>query len=137
MRNGSLRYKLVLAKKVIFLEFDFETSDLELEGSKSSIWKHPYSCNKGVFLSLLSCNFDDWLSPNFHRCVILCILCWDTASEKTGLWQLPILSSVFKKMLIIVKCKFIKLSPSCFSFIGFNATKISLEGTPFCFDIKF
>ena len=47
------------------------------------------------FLSLLSRNFDDQLSSNFHRFVILCI-CWDTPSEKTGLWQLPIVSSVFK-----------------------------------------
>ena len=47
------------------------------------------------FLSLLSHNFDDRLSSNFHKFVILCI-CWDTPSEKTGLWQLPIVSSVFK-----------------------------------------
>ena len=35
-------------------------------------------------------------SSNFHRFVILCI-CWDTHSEKTGLWQLPNLSSVFNR----------------------------------------
>ena len=29
---------------VIFHEFDFKTSDLELEVSKSSIWKHTYIC---------------------------------------------------------------------------------------------
>ena len=46
------------------------------------------------FLSLFSCNFDDQLCQHFHRFVILC-LSWDTASEKTGLWQLPIVSSVF------------------------------------------
>ena len=45
------------------------------------------------FLSLLSRNFDDQLSSYFHRCVNLCI-CWDTLSEKTGLWQLPTMSSV-------------------------------------------
>ena len=27
------------------------------------------------------------LSSNFHRFVTLCILCWDTPSEKTGFWQ--------------------------------------------------
>ena len=37
------------------------------------------------FLTLLSRNFDDPLSSNFHRFVV-CI-CWDTPSEKTGLWQ--------------------------------------------------
>ena len=49
-------------------------------------------------LSLLSCNFDDQLNQNFHRFVILCI-CWDTPSKKTGLWQLPIVSIVFKRDL--------------------------------------
>ena len=34
------------------------------------------------------------MSSNFHRFVILCI-CWDTPSE-IGLWQLLIVSSVFK-----------------------------------------
>ena len=62
-------------------------------------------CLKIVCFFLLFCeltrpfcwikNFDDWLSSNFHRFVILCI-CWDTSSEKTGLWQLPIVSRVFK-----------------------------------------
>ena len=43
------------------------------------------------FLPLLSRNFDDQLSSNFHRFVILCI-CWDTASEKAGLpVSLPLL----------------------------------------------
>ena len=50
------------------------------------------------FPSLLSRNFDDKLSSNFHRFVILYI-CWDTPSEKTGLWQLPIMSSVLTKFL--------------------------------------
>ena len=31
----------------------------------------------------------------FHRFVILC-MCWDTPSENISLWQLPIVSSVFK-----------------------------------------
>ena len=74
----------------------FETSDLEFEVSKSSIWKHTTSwCDKGVFfLSIIFCNFDDRLSSNFHRFVILCE-CWDTPTVKTSLWQLPIVSSVF------------------------------------------
>ena len=48
------------------------------------------------FLSLLSRNFDDQFSCNFQRFVILCI-CWDTPSEKTGFWKLPIVSYVFKR----------------------------------------
>ena len=47
------------------------------------------------FLSLLSHNCDDRLRSHYHRFVILCI-CWDTPSEKPGLWQLPIVSTVFK-----------------------------------------
>ena len=92
VRNGSLWSAIFFEKEVIFHEFDIETSDLELEVSKSSVRKHTTLCDKDVFfLSLLSRNFDDWLSSNFHRFVILCI-CWDTPSEKTGLWQLPIVS---------------------------------------------
>ena len=68
---------------------------IEFEVSKSSIWKHTTSSDKGVFfLSLLSRNSDDQSSSNFHRLVIFCI-CWDTPSETTGLWQLPNVSSVF------------------------------------------
>ena len=40
---------MVFFKEVIFHEIDFETSDLELEVSKSSIWKLITSCDKGVF----------------------------------------------------------------------------------------
>ena len=46
------------------------------------------------FLSLISHNFDDRLSSNFHRFVIFCI-CLDTPTVKTSLWQLTIVSSVF------------------------------------------
>ena len=46
------------------------------------------------FPPLSSCSFDDQLSSNFHR--LLFWACWDTQSEKTGLWQLSIVSSVFK-----------------------------------------
>ena len=41
-------------------------------------------------------NFNDQLSSNFHRFVILCI-CWETPCEKTGLSQLPIVSTAFKR----------------------------------------
>ena len=56
----------------------------------SGIWKHTCLCNKGVFLSIFSCDFDDQSSQNVHRLVMLCIW-WDT-----GLWQLPNMSSAFK-----------------------------------------
>ena len=51
------------------------------------------------FFSFISLNFDDQLSSNVYRFVILCILFRDTQAEKTGLWQLPIVSSVFKRVI--------------------------------------
>ena len=56
------------------------------------------------FLSLVSPIFNDRLSSNFHRFVILCI-CWDTPSEKTGVWQLPIVSSVFEGRYTFSNCQ--------------------------------
>ena len=47
-----------------------------------------------VFPPLFSCNFDDQLSSNFHRFVILCISVHQV--RWLCLWQLPIESSVFK-----------------------------------------
>ena len=94
MRNGSLWSNIVFETEVISHEFDFKTSELDFEVPKSSTWKHTTSCDKGVFSS----NFDDQLSSNFHRFVSLCI-CWDTPSEKTDLWQLPKVSSVFKFLI--------------------------------------
>ena len=91
----------VFEKEVICHEFDFKTSDLEFEVPKSSIWKHTTSCDHGAtqvfFLSLISRDFEDWLSSNFHRFVIL-FICWDTSTVKTSLWQLPIVSIVFKPL---------------------------------------
>ena len=51
---------------------------------------------RAFFLSLLSRKFADRLSSNFHRFVILSI-CWDTPTVKSSIWQLPIVSTVFKK----------------------------------------
>ena len=59
------------------------------------------SCDKFFFfLSLISRNFGDRLSSNFHRFVILCI-CRDTPSDRTGLEQLPMVSRVFKMILLL------------------------------------
>ena len=49
VRNGSLWSTIVFEKEVTFHEFDFETSDLELDVSKSTILTHTTSSNKGVF----------------------------------------------------------------------------------------
>ena len=52
-------------------------------------------------LFIFSRNFDDQLSSNLHRFVILCIY-WDAPSEKTGLWRLPIVSSVFNTRIVFL-----------------------------------
>ena len=99
VRNGSLWSDVVFEKEEIFHYFDFETSSLEFEVSKSSIWKHKTLCDKGVF----SCVFISQLAPTINRAQIftglLFYACWDTPSEKTGLWQLPIVSIVFKTLI--------------------------------------
>ena len=67
------------------------------EVSKSSIWKHTFwwqwcfffHCYLGTFTT-------DWAQTWIHRFAILCI-CWDTLSEKTDLWQLPTVSTIFKR----------------------------------------
>ena len=57
------------------------------EVSNSRHLKAHNLCAKGIFfLPLLFCNFDDQLSSNFHRFVILCI-CWDTPSDNLTIWQ--------------------------------------------------
>ena len=95
-----LKCHSLLEKEVIFHEFDFET--LEFEVLKSSIWKHTTCVSRVFFLSLLSCNFDDALSSNFHRFVILPI-CWHTLNEKTGLWQLSRVSTEWYVGIIQVR----------------------------------
>ena len=52
------------------------------------------------FFPLLFRNFDDRLSTNCHMFVTLCILFWDTPSEKTGLWQNKA-SRVFKGFWVL------------------------------------
>ena len=91
MRNGSLWSDVVFEKEAIFHEFDFETSNSELQVPKSSIWKHTTSCDYAFFsfhyyLALLT---TDWAQ------LLTGLLCWDTQREKTGLWQLPIVYTVF------------------------------------------
>ena len=77
-----------------FRDLRFRTWGLEINhlNAHNFVWQ-------GCFiLSLLSRNFDDRSSSNFHRFVILCI-CWDTPTVKASLWQLPIVSTAFKSNL--------------------------------------
>ena len=95
MRNGSLWSAIVFEKEVIFHEFDFENSDLEFEVSKSSIYESTQLRVTNVFFSFI-------IISQLRRPIIelkfsqVCIFMrWDTLSEKTGLWQLPIVYTVF------------------------------------------
>ena len=92
----SLWSSVVFEKEVIFHEFDFETSELEFEVPKSSIWKLTTSCDKGVFSTTNELKFS-------QVCYIVQMLGY---TKKTGLWQLPIVSSVFKQtnLLTIIVC---------------------------------
>ena len=105
MRNGSFWSDVAFEKEVSFHKFDFYASDLEFEVTKSTIWTHTTLCDQGhrfsFFLLLLSRNFDDKSSSNFHRSVIFCIIGWDIPSD----WRLvfdnePIVSTVFKLVLL-------------------------------------
>ena len=94
MRNGSLWSNVVFAKEVIFHLFDLETSELDFEVLKSSIWKHTTSCDKGVFSCIIMSQLG-W--PIGLKCSQVCYFMHmlSTPSKKTGLWQLPTVSSVF------------------------------------------
>ena len=50
------------------------------------------------FLQSLSCKLYDQTESMFTD-VLFYAVCWDTPSEKTGLWQLPIVFSAFKATL--------------------------------------
>ena len=84
-----------------------------------SINAHNFVWQRLFLLSLLSRKFDDRLNPNFHRFVILCI-CWDTPNEKTGLRQLPIVSSVFKETNKTTNLKYYRFSVLCSFFMLVN-----------------
>ena len=62
VRNGFLWSAILFEKEVIFHDFDFETLALELEVSKSTIYTHTTSCDKGVFLFhyYLVSSMTDW-----------------------------------------------------------------------------
>ena len=94
MRHG------FLWSNVVFHEFDLENSELDFEVSKSSIWKHTMIVWQGCFFFhyYLATSTTTW-AQIFYRFVSSCI-CWDTPSEKTGLWQLPTVSIVFNSYRI-------------------------------------
>ena len=89
MRKGSLRSNIVFEKEVPFHKLDLETSELDFAVSKSSIGKHTTLCARVFFFSQLRRPIE----LKFPG--LLFYAWWDRPSEKNGLCQLPIVSSVF------------------------------------------
>ena len=83
--------------RIWFRDLKFRVWGLEIKHLKAHNFVWPW-CHKSVFFPLISRNFDDRLNSNFHRFVMLCML-WDTPTVNTSLWQLPIVSSVFKQIV--------------------------------------
>ena len=86
MRNGSIWSNIVFVKEVIFQEFDFETSELDFEISKSSIWKHTTSCDKGVFFTaIIISQLQRPIEFKLSQACYFVHISWDAPSENTGL----------------------------------------------------
>ena len=85
--------------RIWFRDLRFGTWGLEIN-HLTCLKAHTFVWQGRFFLSFISRKFDDRLSSNFHRFVILCI-CWDTPTMKASLWQLPIVSTAFKKRLLL------------------------------------
>ena len=101
VRNGSLWSNVNW-----FLDLRFWNWDLEIKHLKAHnfAWQ---GCFSVIIISQLRRPI---LSSNFHRFVIVC-LCWDTLSERNGLWQLPIVSSVFKPIVRFQKPRYLNNFP--------------------------
>ena len=99
MRNGSLWSRVVFKKEVIFHRFDFKTSNnLDFEVSKSSIWKHTTSCDKGVFSFIIISQLRRPIELKLSQVCYFMHTCWDTPTVKAR--QLPTVSSVFKPEIL-------------------------------------
>ena len=102
MRNNSLWSNIAFEKKNLFPRIWFLNLRVRFWGPEIKHLKAHNFVWQGCFFFhyYLSTSVTNWMISNFHRFLILCI-CWDTPSEKTGLCQLPIVSSVFKAYKLI------------------------------------
>ena len=89
---------VVYEKEVIFQEFDFETSDLEFEVSKSSIWKHTTKCNKGVFSFIIISQLRQPIKLKLSQVCHFMHMLRYTKWEHWSLTILTILSTVFNTL---------------------------------------
>ena len=96
VRKGSLWSEVFFEKEVIFNEFVFETSDLEFEikhlEAHNFVWQVCF-----FFHSYRATSTTNWAQIFTGS---LFYACWDTPSEKAGLWQLPQVSSVFNPLYL-------------------------------------
>ena len=91
VRNGSLWSSVVFEKEVNFPEFDFKTSDLSR--NQPSKFTQLRVTRETVFSFVIISQLRRPIELNFSQvCYFVHMLRY---SEKTGLWQLPIVSSVF------------------------------------------
>ena len=91
MRNGSLWSNVVFEKEVTFDELDFETSYLDLEVLKSSIWKHTTLCDKGVFSFIIMSQLRQPIDLKFSQvCYFIHMLRYIEWED----WSLTITNSV-------------------------------------------
>ena len=98
VRNGSLWSGVVFRERsnfphIWFGDLKLRTWGLEIKHLKAhnSVWQGCF-----FFHYYLATSMTNWALKYLHRFDILCI-CWDTASGKTVLWQLPIVSSIFNR----------------------------------------
>ena len=65
-------------KELIFHEFDFKTSDLDLDVLKSSIWKHKTLCDKGIFSFIIILQLWQPIELKFSQANVILSIRWDT-----------------------------------------------------------
>ena len=88
---GNNQWRAVVSMwSIVRNKFYFETSELDFGVPKSSIWNHSTSCDNSVF------SFHYYQRPIEFKFSLVCHFVHMLRSEKTGLWQLPKVSSVFK-----------------------------------------
>ena len=90
VRNGSLWSNVVFEKEII------ETSELDFEHRKA----HNFVWQGCFFLSFSQLRRPIGLKFS-QACFVF--IWWDTPSEKSGRWQLPIVSSTLRKRWLSVK----------------------------------
>ena len=91
VRNGSLWSNVNIWIWFRDLRIRFWGPEIKHPKAHNFVWQGFFFFH--YYLATLAIN---WVQ--IFTCLLFCA-CWDTPSEKTGLWQLPIVSSVFKGVM--------------------------------------